>query len=172
MPDVLFLLDTDVLIVAKNLYYQMDRVPQFWAWILHHANYGRIKIPTAAIDEILRGKDELVQWVTSNRPTLELNEEVDAQDWSQTLTAGYGYASDEAAQHDFVDKRADPFLVALALKDSSLRRVVTLEKAPTAPNNLPNPINRKIPTVCDILNIEHMDTFGLISELDFRIPLA
>lgn len=171
-PKMLFLLDTDVLIAAKNLYYQMDRVPQFWIWILRQAMYGRIKIPTKVIDEILRGTDELSQWVKSNRGILELDEEVDARDWSETLTKGYGYSSILTAQQDLVEQRADPFLIAHALSDTSVRRVVTLEKAPTAPTNLPNPINRRIPTVCDLLDIEHLDTFDLIRELDFRIPLS
>ena len=170
---MLFLLDTDVLIAAKNLYYPIDRVPQFWVWILHHASYDHIKIPTRVIDEILRGnkEDELYKWVKSNRGTLELDEEVDAHDWLETLTNGYGYASTEAAQQDLVEQRADPFLIAHVLFDTSVRRVVTLEKVTTAPLNLPNPINRKIPTVCDLLNVEHLDTFQLIRELDFRIPM-
>lgn len=171
---MLFLLDTDVLIAAKNLYYPFDRVPQFWVWILQHASYDHLKIPTKVIDEILRGnkEDELFRWVKSNRVALELDEEVDAQDWSETLTNGYGYASVGAAQQDLVEQRADPFLIAHALFDTSVRRVVTLEKVPTAPSNLPNPINRKIPTVCDLLGVEHLDTFKLIRELDFRIPLS
>ncbi len=169
---MLFLLDTDVLIAAKNLYYPMDRVPHFWVWILHHATHEHIKIPTKVIDEILRGNDELSQWIKSNRVTLELNEEVDAKDWSETLTKGYGYTSVAAAQQDIVEQRADPFLIAHALSNTSSRRVVTLEKATTAPMHLPRPINRRIPTVCDLLKVEHLDTFKLIRELDFRIPLS
>ncbi len=171
---MLYLVDTDVLIAAKNLYYALDRIPHFWKWILHHAANDRVKIPPKVIDEILRGskEDDLSTWVKSNRATLELAESVDANDWSETLTVGYGYASVEAAQHDLVEQRADPFLVAHALFDTSVRRVVTLEKVTTAPTNLPNPINRKIPTVCDLLGIKHLDTFTLIRELDFRIPLS
>jgi len=169
---VLFLLDTDVLIAAKNLYYPIDRVPQFWVWILNNASHEHIKIPSRVIDEILRGNDELSQWVKTNRVVLELDEEVDAQDWSETLTNGYGYRSIGAAQQDLVEQRADPFLIAHALFDTSVRRVVTLETVTTAPSNLPSPINRKIPTVCDVLGVEHLDTFKLIRELDFRIPLS
>lgn len=168
---MLFLLDTDVLIAAKNLYYPMDRVPQFWVWILNNASHEHIKIPSKVIDEILRGNDELSNWVKSNRVKLELDEDVDAEDWSHTLTKGYGYASVGAAQQDLVEQRADPFLIAHALSDTSVRRIVTLEKVITAPKNLPNPINRRIPTVCDLLGVEHLDTFKLIRELDFRIPL-
>ncbi len=171
---MLFLLDTDVLIAAKNLYYPLDRIPQFWLWILHHAAYDHIKIPTKVIDEILRGnkEDELYKWIKTNRGALELNEVVDAHDWLETLTKGYGYASVEAAQQDLVEQRADPFLIAHALSDTGGRRVVTLEKVTSAPMNLPNPVNRKIPTVCDLLDIAHLDTFALIRELDFRIPLT
>lgn len=171
---MLFLLDTDVLIAAKNLYYPLDRVPHFWVWILHQAASGRIKIPTKVLEEILRGnkEDELFIWVKCNRVKLELDEEIDAQNWSETLTKGYGYTSIEAAEHDLVEQRADPFLIAHALSGTGARRVVTLEKGTIAPTNLPNPINRKIPTVCDLLGIKHLDTFALIRELDFRITLS
>lgn len=167
-------MDTDVLIAAKNLYYALDRIPHFWKWILHHAANDRVKIPPKVIDEILRGskEDDLSKWVKSNRLKLELDEEVEAQDWSETLTKGYGYRSVEAAQQDLVEQRADPFLIAHALFDTSVRRVVTLEKVTTAPTNLPNPRNRKIPTVCDLLDIKHLDTFALIRQLDFRIPMS
>lgn len=174
MTNVLFLLDTDVLIAAKNLYYPIDRVPQFWVWVLHHAAENHIKIPSKVIDEIMRGstEDELSKWVKSNRFILELDEEVDALRWSETLTKGYGYTSVAAAQQDLVEQRADPFLIAHALFDTEVRRVVTLEKMTTAPTNLPNPVNRKIPTVCDLLEVKHLDTFKLIRELDFRIPMS
>lgn len=172
--NVLFLLDTNVLIEAKNLYYPIDRVPQFWVWILRLAADNHIKIPTKVIGEILRGskEDDLSKWVKTNRLILELDEEVDALKWSETLTKGYGYRSVEAAQQDLVEQRADPFLIAHALFDISERRVVTLEQVTTTPTNLPNPINRMIPIVCDLLDVKHLDTFRLIRELDFRIPLS
>jgi len=32
---MLYVLDSGVLITANNLYYPVDRVPEFWAWLLH-----------------------------------------------------------------------------------------------------------------------------------------
>ncbi len=106
---MLYLLDANVLITANRYYYEIDRIPQFWDWILHHASNDSIKIPTKVIDEVLRGTDKLSQWVKSNRGILELDEEVDARDWSETLTMGYGYSSILTAQQDLVEQRADPF---------------------------------------------------------------
>ncbi len=171
---MLYLLDTNALIEAKNLYYPIDRVPHFWAWVVDHARTGRIKLPTKVIEEILRGRkeDELLTWVKNNRPMLDLGEEIDEQEWSLTLTKGYGFTTISVAEEKLVEHRADPFLIAHALSDANSRCVVTLERAKAEPNNLPNPINRKIPTVCDLLGLKHMDTFELIRELDFRIPLS
>ncbi len=90
----------------------------------------------------------------------------------KTLLEGYGFQPSEMEEHTLAELQADPFLVAYALSDASNRCVVTLEKARVHANNLPNPINRRIPTVCDILGVEYMNTFRLIRELDFKIPLA
>ena len=169
---MLFLLDTNVLIEAKNLYYPLDRIPQFWAWIVWHAELGQIKIPTQVIVEIERGRedDDLLIWVKSNRKQLEFSEDIDEIDWLRMLTIGYGFSPTEVEEEALVDKRADPYLVALALSNTAERCIVTLESSKALPRNLPLPSNRKIPTVCDLLNIRHINTFELIRELDFRIP--
>ena len=43
---MLYLLDANILITANSFYYEIDRIPQFWDWILRYAALGRIKIPT------------------------------------------------------------------------------------------------------------------------------
>ena len=168
---MIYLLDTNVLIEAKNLYYPLDRIPQFWRWIVEQAEQGRVSIPSAVILEIERGskEDDLLGWVKTNRKMLEFSEELDREGWTETLTKGYGFSSTAVAEEALVDKRADPYLIAHALANSENRRVVTLEKARSVQVNLPNPRNRKIPTVCSLLGIEYIDTFQLIRILDFRI---
>ncbi len=168
---MLFLLDANVLIEAKNLYYPIDRIPQFWAWILEQAEIGHIRIPTMVIEEIFRGhkNDELLQWVKANRIKLELSAEVDERNWSQTLTQGYGFPSTSVAEVLLFAERADPYLIAHALSDIKNIHVVTLEAAKSNLTSLPKPINRKIPTICELLGIKYLDTFELIRVLDFRI---
>lgn len=40
-----YLLDANVLITADRDYYSVDRVPEFWEWLIHHADNGVLEIP-------------------------------------------------------------------------------------------------------------------------------
>ncbi len=42
---MLYLLDANTLIDAKRDYYPIDRVPEFWNWLVFHEKQGNIKIP-------------------------------------------------------------------------------------------------------------------------------
>jgi hypothetical protein len=58
-----YLLDSDVLIEAKNRYYTFEFVPGFWEWIEQmHAN-GKVFSVTDVRTELLRVQDELSDWV-------------------------------------------------------------------------------------------------------------
>ena len=65
---MLFLLDANVLITAHNDYYPVNRVPEFWDWLLHYAQEGHVKMPLEMFEEIKDGtgdpdKDLLFGWV-------------------------------------------------------------------------------------------------------------
>ena len=49
--DLICLLDANVLITAHRDYYPVTRVPEFWDWLLHHAEAGRVKMPLEILDE-------------------------------------------------------------------------------------------------------------------------
>jgi hypothetical protein len=57
---MLYLLDANTLIDAKNFYWQMERVPEFWEWLEYQGNEGRIKIPQEIYDELDGGNREVV----------------------------------------------------------------------------------------------------------------
>ena len=75
---MLYLLDANVLITANNTYYQLERVRQYWNWLVSCGNLGQLKIPREIYDEIRKGQDDLWDWLKTNRNTLLLNEEVDS----------------------------------------------------------------------------------------------
>ena len=65
---MLCLLDANVLITAHRDYYPVTRVPEFWDWLQHHAEAGRVKIPLEILDEVKRGRcrkgmDDLLDWL-------------------------------------------------------------------------------------------------------------
>ncbi|WP_323855405.1 DUF4411 family protein [Xenorhabdus koppenhoeferi] len=75
----LYLIDANIIIHAHSLYYPLNRVPEFWEWLLFHARNNKIKLPSEILDEVQGGeRDEHSKWVHSkaNKPVLELNEDV------------------------------------------------------------------------------------------------
>jgi len=65
---LLYLLDANTLINAKNLYYPIERVPEFWDWLIHQGQQSNIKIPIEIYEEFKDTKpkdgekDELTLW--------------------------------------------------------------------------------------------------------------
>ena len=61
---MLYLLDANVLIDANRDYYLLDRVPQFWDWLIELGKEDTIKIPLEQYEEITAGTntDPLVKW--------------------------------------------------------------------------------------------------------------
>ncbi len=49
---VLYLLDACVLIDANRDYYPIERVPEFWEWLLEMGKLDRIKIPQEFYEEV------------------------------------------------------------------------------------------------------------------------
>ena len=69
---MLYLLDANVLIDADRDYYPLNRVPEFWAWIVDRATKDQTKIPLEMCEEVLKGKipkgkDDLPNWLKANR---------------------------------------------------------------------------------------------------------
>jgi hypothetical protein len=165
---MLYLIDANVLITAHNLYYPLNRVPEFWSWLAHMAEQGRIKMPLEIYEEIKDGstdtnRDPLYGWITEpgRKGALVLNEEADVELVRRVL--GEGYAPD-LTEAEVEDIGADPFLIASALADRQGRCVVTTEGSkPTATRQ-----NRRIPDVCTQFGVKCIDTFALVRALDFR----
>ena len=59
------LLDANVLIRADADFYPLDRIPQFWDWLIEQGSDGHVKIPNEIHDEIAVGSDALADWVSN-----------------------------------------------------------------------------------------------------------
>ena len=51
--NALYLLDANVLIDANRDYYPIERVPEFWDWLLEMGRNGSVKVPEEIVDEII-----------------------------------------------------------------------------------------------------------------------
>ena len=159
---MLHLLDANVLITANRLYYPLERVPEFWEWLLHHAVAGQVKMPLEMIEEIREGTDDLAKWL-SERDHLDalcLNEDADVGLVQRVINDGY--ARDLSDQEIEIVGR-DPFLVSYALRSPADRCVVTTEVSKPKRSRA----NRHLPDVCIQMEVTWMDSFGLVRALNF-----
>lgn len=159
---LLYLLDANVLIDANRDYYPMGRVPEFWAWLLHQANSGSVKVPREIYDEPKSGTDELAKWLKRGQDgqALLLDEEADVALVRHVVEAGY---ADDLTDEEVLKIGHDPFLIAYAIADPANRCVVTTEASkPSAIR-----ANRRVPDVCRDFGVTSRNTFQFIRELDF-----
>ena len=75
---MLYLLDANVLIDAQRDYYPMDRVPEFWAWLVEQGASGIVKIPDEVYRKMIDADDQLAAWLRLNRRDLLLDEDLPA----------------------------------------------------------------------------------------------
>lgn len=59
----MYLLDSNIMIEAKNRYYAFDICPGFWTWIESCHARDRIFSTYAVRDELMKGEDDLTDWV-------------------------------------------------------------------------------------------------------------
>ena len=64
---MLYLLDANVLIDANRDYYPLERVREFWEWLVHCGRQDLIKIPLEVYEEIRDGSDGLCEWAADDR---------------------------------------------------------------------------------------------------------
>ncbi len=88
---MLYLLDANVLIDANRDYYSIERVPEFWDWLQHHAEAGRVKVPVEIYEEVKDGDDDLATWLKqlAVRDVLRLDAEADVALVARAVSDGY-----------------------------------------------------------------------------------
>ena len=91
---MLYLLDANVLIDANRDDYSINRVPEFWEWLVDAGVNGLVKIPIEMYEEIWEGKkdtDELTAWAkdSNNSDVLLLQEECDVELVARIIDEGY-----------------------------------------------------------------------------------
>ena len=155
-----YLIDANVLITAKNEYYEFGRVDEYWEWLASQANGGHAKMPHEIYEEIMRGNDELATWARQHRNALLLEESVDDNHLQQVLNEGY---APDLNQNQIETLGYDPHLIAYAFAVQDNRTVVTLEVQTGRQRQ-----NRRIPDVCTTLHVNWCDPWDFGRALDFR----
>lgn len=165
----LYLLDANVIIHAHDYYYNMARVPEFWEWILHHAENGLIKMPVETMDEVQGGPEaKHAQWIRSQavRDQLLLDEDFDEEELNHVVTTGYQLLN--PTEDDIEMMGQDPFLITYALGDANNRIIISNEISKPSTNGA----KRKVPDVCTTIGVECYDVYHLLRVLDFSTNWA
>jgi Domain of unknown function (DUF4411) len=165
---LIYLLDANTLIDAKRDYYPIDRVPEFWSWLVYQGLQGSIKIPIEVYEEFSDTKDKdgnkdaLASWAeeVEVREALLFEEEAE-QDLVARITYG-GYVANPT--DDELEKMGrDPFLLSYALKDLENRCIVTTEVSKPSRQGG----NRHVSDVCRDFDIHCINNFLMIKEMNF-----
>jgi hypothetical protein len=153
----MFFLDTNVLVTAKRDYYPFDRVPEYWDWMLHHAEQGNVKVPPQIFDELRGHDDDLNGWLRDNRDALLF--EVD--DLDSRVSEVLACYCEDITEAELEKLGADPCLIAAGLHIGC--DIVSKEGTkPTAQR-----ANKKVPDICRTMGIRCINDHALIRELDF-----
>ncbi len=163
---MVYLLDANVIITAKDSYYAIDQVPEFWPWLVHHGRVGNLKMPRETFDEVSPGTDRdhpfsIWRRDPATKAALQLDEEPDPDLVRQVISQGY---APDLTDDEITVIGADPFLVAYALASPHERIVVTTEAS--APSKQRQ--NRRLPDVCARFSVRCINTFALTRALNFR----
>lgn len=158
-----YLIDSDVLITAKNRYYAFPICPGFWDSVLHGHSCGYLHSIDRVRQELLHGSkdDDLVQWVRQSVPAGFFrasggNEVVAAYTRVMLWVSRHKQYRDEAKTQ--FASGADGWLVA--------HGIVTGQTVVT--NEQPRPESRsviKIPDVCRQFEVKFEDTFAMLHRL-------
>jgi hypothetical protein len=166
---VVYVLDANVFIEAKQRYYAFDVCPGFWDALVWHHNDGAIISIDRVKNELQGHLDELWDWASAAPldncfPSTDIASVLaayaDAMSWvmSQNFT--------DAAKAQFADENeADAWVIAFAKAAGAV--VVTHEKPI-------KDIRRRvpIPNVCNALKIPYIDTFDLLRKLGAQFSWA
>lgn len=150
-----YLVDTDVLIDAKNRHYPFDVCPAFWAWLESANADGKVHSVAKVYEEICAGKDELTTWA-KQRPGFFLDPDEDVVQSMREVAAWVTSTNPqyEAAAVNAFLNAADYYLVSHAHAHGLV--VVTAEVAADTVKKV------KIPNACQGVNVKYTDVFTML----------
>ncbi|EQD77282.1 hypothetical protein B1B_01154 [mine drainage metagenome] len=159
-----YLLDANVFISAKNLYYGLDFCPAFWDWLVHKGNSGSVFSIDKVADEIEAGRDELSDWARDHSHALfRRTPPALALQFTQVSTWATGQQYTPAAINTFL-QAADFYLLAHALAGNHV--VVTLEVSRNSA------VRIKIPDACIGLGVRFMTPYQMLRIEQARFVLG
>lgn len=155
-----YLLDSNVFIQAKDLYYRPDICPGFWEW-LEDGVQGSFGTIDRVRNELTAGNDYVSKWFKGHKSASWIAATTDTatQKAFQTVTTWVSAGTLTPEKNKFLSG-ADPWLVAHAVATKA--SVVTLEM----PKNSPNKVS--LADACSHFKVPTLKTWDLLSLLKVK----
>lgn len=155
-----YLIDSDVLITSKNLYYRPNFCEAFWSWIISGHTAGRLFSIDKVKQELLNGDkdDPLYQWVQSDAlKDFFLGSAASAAKWKDLASWVMNGDYMQAAKDKFLNANsADAWLIAVAAAEGDCIIVTNEISAPNSIKNI------KLPDAAAALNVKTISLFQLL----------
>lgn len=162
----MYLLDANVLIRADADFYPLNRIPQFWDWVIEKGGVGDVKIPPEIHDEIAVGTGRLAEWISDHdvKSALILDEAPDPALVQQALNDGYQARDTSFNDGELMKIGRDAFLVAYGLV--APERVIVTREVSKPSRKLGN---RHLPDACDDCGVRWTTDYEMYRLLDFNL---
>lgn len=160
----MYLVDSNVLIEAKNRYYAFDIAPGFWDW-LDHAHLNSLACSIEPVrDELIHGDDELAVWARSHPEFFRGVDSAATTHFGSLTQWANSRSYFSAAIQEFLSNTADFFIVAYA---KAHHHVVVTHEQPR-----PDARNRVlIPDACDAMEVTYANTFAMLRSENAQFSL-
>lgn len=167
----MYIVDSDVLITAKNAYYAFDICPGFWDSLIDLHNAGNVFSVDRIRQELLAGREEedLVQWVKRDMPDSFFlstqNAEVATAFQEVMLWVQRNPQYFDNAKAKFATE-ADGWLVAYARVYDDMDIVTNEQPRPGARARV------LLPDICDQFDVLYLDTFAMLKASGVRYTFS
>ena len=158
-----YLIDSNVLIEAKNRHYGFDFCPAFWTWLVDGNRRGRVFSIERVKQELVKRDDDLANWALALGERFFLRPTRKVPDILKTIgewADGQGF---EAPVIEKFMQGADCYLVAQALAGKF--EVVTHEIYSPGKKRI------KIPNACEAVGVGYLTSFEMLRREGARFVL-
>ena len=161
---MIYLLDANTYIEAKNSYYSMDFCPAYWSWLDHQFAAGIAGSIDMIGRELKEGNDELAEWVEARKGQFIANDDDATQTaFVQIIEYVMGQNFNPANRDNFLAK-ADPWLIAKAMSSGAI--VVTHESLVSDATK-----KVKVPNICKQFGVQCINTFEFLRQTKAKFGL-
>lgn len=161
---MVYLLDANVFIQAKNLHYGLDFCPAFWDWLIASNQAEKVFSIEKVGDEIDAGDDALSYWAKEREPGFFLKPDAKVAAGFPAVSAWASSGHYEPAAVSTFLQVADYYLVVHAL---AYDFVLVTHEVPS-----PSVKRIKIPDACIGLGIKFMTPFEMLRHEQARFVLG